>query len=154
MQKIFQNIRYALRQIRKNPGFTATAVVTLALGIGATTAVFSLVDTVLLHPLPYPHPERLVALNTLAQVHGAVGPATIPNDTSYPNFFDWRGSAHSFESMASYQGGTTTLDLPNGPARRMDGMVVSADFFRVLGIPPLLGRSFARAEEPLRHHQP
>jgi putative ABC transport system permease protein len=147
MQNILQDIRYALRQIRKNPGFTATAVVTLALGIGATTAVFSLVDTVLLHPLPYAQPERLVALNTLAQVRGAEGSATIPSDTSYPNFFDWRIDAHSFTSMASYQGNSFTLGLSNAPARRVDGMAVSADFFRVLGIAPLMGRSFTRAEE-------
>jgi putative ABC transport system permease protein len=105
------------------------------------------VDTVLLHPLPYAQPERLVALNTLAQVRGAEGSATIPSDTSYPNFFDWRIDAHSFTSMASYQGNSFTLGLSNAPARRVDGMAVSADFFRVLGIAPLMGRSFTRAEE-------
>ncbi|MDQ2844213.1 MAG: ABC transporter permease [Acidobacteriota bacterium] len=147
MQTILQDLRYALRQIRKNPGFTVTAVVTLALGIGATTAVFSLVNTVLLHPLPYAQPERLVALNTLAQPRGTEGPATIPSDTSYPDFFDWRSSAHTFESIASYQGNSFTLELSNAPTRRVDGMAVSADFFGVLGITPFLGRSFTRAEE-------
>ena len=113
MQTILQDLRYALRQFRKNPGFTLMAVTTLALGIGATTAVFSLVDTVLLHPLSFAQPERLVALNTLAQERAGNGPANVPSDTSYPNFFDWRDRAHSFQSMASYQGQSFTLGLSN-----------------------------------------
>jgi len=146
MSNVLQDLRYALRQLRKSPGFTLMAVLTLALGIGATTAVFSLVDTVLLHPLPFAQPERLVALNTLEQQHPG-GPADVPADTSYPNFFDWRDRAHSFQGMASYQGQSFTLEVPNTPARRIDGMAVSADFFRVLGIDPALGRSFTRSEE-------
>jgi ABC-type antimicrobial peptide transport system permease subunit len=147
MHAILQDLRFALRQLRKSPGFTLMAVLTLALGIGATTAVFSLVDTVLLHPLPFARPDRLVALNTLEQQHAGNGPASLPADTSYPNFFDWRDRAHSFQSMASYQGQSFTLGLANAPARRIDGMAVSADFFRVLGIDPALGRSFTRSEE-------
>jgi len=146
MSNVLQDLRYALRQLRKSPGFTLMAVLTLALGIGATTAVFSLVDTVLLHPLPFAQPERLVALNTLEQQHPG-GPADVPADTSYPNFFDWRDRAHSFQGMASYQGQSFTLEVPNTPARRIDGMAVSADFFRVLGIDPALGRFFNRSEE-------
>ena len=147
MHAILQDLRFALRQLRKSPGFTLMSVLTLALGIGATTAVFSLVDTVLLHPLPFAQPDRLVALNTLEQQHAGNGPASLPADTSYPNFFDWRDRAHSFQSMASYQGGSFTLGLANAPARRIDGMTVSADFFHVLGIDPALGRTFTRSEE-------
>jgi len=147
MSTILQDLRFALRQLRKSLGFTLMAVLTLALGIGATTAVFSLVDTVLLHPLPFAHPERLVALSTLEQQRAGGGPADVPVDTSYPNFFDWRDHARSFQGIASYQGQSFTLDLANAPARRMDGMVVSSDFFRVLGIDPVLGRSFTRSEE-------
>ena len=144
---IIQDLRFALRQLRKNLGFTLTAVLTLALGIGAATAVFSLVDTVLLHPLPFPQPNRIVALDTLSQPRGGSGPATLPQDTSYPNFFDWRARAHSFDSMASWQGTSFTLGVANAPARRIDGLVVAADFFRVLGVQPDAGRSFTRDEE-------
>ena len=147
MQTVLQDLRYTLRQFRRSPGFTLMAVLTLALGIGATTAVFSLVDAVLLHPLPFAQPERLVALNTLEQQRASSGPADVPADTSYPNFFDWRDRARSFQNMASYQGGSFTLSLANVPARRIDGMTVSSDFFRVLGIDPALGRSFMRSEE-------
>jgi putative ABC transport system permease protein len=147
MHAILQDLRFALRQLRKSPGFTLMALLTLALGIGATTAVFSLVDTVLLHPLPFAQPERLVSLNTLEQQRPGGGIADVPADTSYPNFFDWRAHARSFASMASYGGQSFTLELANAPARRIDGMAVSADFFRVLGIDPMLGRSFTRSEE-------
>ena len=147
MHSFLQDLHFALRQLRKRPGFTLMSVLTLALGIGATTAVFSLVDTVLLHSLPFTQPERLVALSTLEQQRAGNGPADVPSDTSYPNFFDWRNRAHSFQSMASYQGQSFTLDLANAPARRIDGMAVSADFFRVLGVDPAIGRSFTRAEE-------
>jgi predicted permease len=147
MHAIPQDLRFAIRQLRKSPGFALTAILTLALGIGATTAVFSLVDTVLLHPLPFPQPDRLVALNTLERPHGSNGPATLPSDTSYPNFFDWRDRTHTLQSIASYEGQSFTLGLPNNPARRIDGMTVSADFFHVLGIDPALGRSFTRSEE-------
>jgi predicted permease len=147
IQNVIQDLRFALRQLRKSPGFALTAVLTLALGIGATTAVFSLVDTVLLHPLPFAQPDRIVALNTLERPHGSNGPATLPSDTSYPNFFDWRDRSHTLQSIASYAGQSFTLDLPNTPARRIDGMAVSSDFFQVLGIDPTLGRSFIRSEE-------
>lgn len=148
MFPVMQDLRFALRQLRKSMGFTLMATLTLALGIGAATVVFSLVDAVLLRPLPFPEPERIVALNTLSQERsGKAGPATLPNDTSYPNFLDWRGRAKSFESMAAWQGNSFTLGVVNAPAKRIDGMAVSADFFRVLGIRPALGRDFMREEE-------
>jgi predicted permease len=148
MYTFTQDIRFALRQLRKSLGFTVMATATLALGIGAATAVFSLVDAVLLKPLPFPQPERIVALDTLERERGsASGPATLPNDTSYPNFFDWRDRAKSFESMAAYNGGGFTYESGSGPARRLRGMNVTADFFSVLGVSPALGRGFTRAEE-------
>ncbi len=149
LANFYQDFRYALRQLRKSPGSTLMAVVTLALGIGAATAVFSLVDTVLLRPLPFPEPDSIVALDTLAQAQGTAGPATLPSDTSYPNFFDWRTRARSFDSLATRQDGSYTLggSGSNTPARRVDGMTVSSDFFRVLGVRPELGRSFTRSEE-------
>ena len=147
MTHILQDLRFAMRQLRKSPGFTVMAVVTLALGIGSTTAVFSLVDTVLLHPLPFREPDRLMALDTLSEPRGGKGPATLPQDTSYPNFFDWRERAKSFESLASWGGSSFTLGSSQGAARRIDGTTVSADFFHVLGVEPELGRVFTRAEE-------
>lgn len=147
MSNFLQDLRYALRQLRKSPGFTIMAVLTLALGIGATTAVFSLVDVVLLHPLPFAQPDRLVALTTLEQQPANNGAAVVPHDTSYPNFFDWRSRVHSMTGLAGYQGQSFTLNLPNVPARRIDGMTVTADFFRILGIDPVLGRTFTRSEE-------
>ncbi len=153
MTNLYQDVRYALRQLRNSPGFTLMATLTLALGIGAATAIFSLVDTVLLHPLPFPQPDRIVALDTLARAQGTTGAATIPSDTSYPNFFDWRTRARSFDSLASWGGGSVTIGAAgdSAPARRVDNLAVSSDFFRVLGIPPAQGRSFTREEESAGH---
>ncbi len=146
-RNLLQDVRFAMRQLRKDAGFTVMAVATLALGIGATTAVFSLVDTVLLHPLPFRAPDKLVALDTLSEPRGGKDAATLSQNTSYPNFFDWREQAKSFESIASWQGSTFTLGSSQGAARRVDGMTVSADFFRVLGVQPTVGRAFTRSEE-------
>ncbi|SFS20570.1 duplicated orphan permease [Granulicella pectinivorans] len=149
MSGIWQEIRFGLRQMRKSPGFTVTVVLTLALGIGAATSVFSLVDTVLLRPLPFADPERLMALDTLSLARGGGNSgATMADETSYPNFFDWREQSKSFEVMASYAGAAFSLGAgEHTPARRMAGMVVSSDFFRVLGVAPVLGRGFVRSEE-------
>jgi predicted permease len=147
MFTLIQDVRFAFRQLRKSMGFTLMAVLTLALGIGSATAVFSLVDAVLLKPLPFAHPDRIMALDTLSPSRGGTGPATMPNETSFPNFEDWRARARSFESMASWQGNSFTLTLDNSPAKRIDGMTVSSDFFRVLGVGPALGRTFTRSEE-------
>ena len=147
MQNIVNDLRFAVRQLRRTPGFTALAVATLAIGIGAATAVFSLVDTVLLRPLPFVHSERLVTLATLEKPRNGVGPAVIPTDTSYPNFFDWRDRVRSFDGIASWQGNSFTVGAGDAPARRLDGMVVSAEFFPVLGVKPALGTDFLRAQE-------
>ncbi len=141
-------LRFALRQLRKSPGFAATVVGTLALGITAATVLFSVVDAVLLRPLPLPEPDRLIALDTLERVHGSTGPSTSPNETSYPNFFDWRSENKSFSSMASYTTNGLTLGGQRGtPARRINGAEVSSDFFSTLGVAPALGRGFIRSEE-------
>src|SRR3984893_17752602 len=100
-----QDIRFAVRQFRRSPGFTITVVLTLALGIGATTAIFSLVYGILLRPLPFPNSEQLVAIATLEFPPGVAptnsdGPDRIGN--SYPKIFDWRQGKHTFESLASY----------------------------------------------------
>jgi putative ABC transport system permease protein len=145
MIALFNNLRYLLRQMRRAPGFACIVIVTLALGIGATTVVFSIVDAVLLRPLPFPHAARLVELESLENLPGG---ATRANDTSYPNFFDWRQQSKSFQSMAAYKSnGYTIAGSGDGAAERAVGIMVSSDFFTTLGVEPVLGRGFRRDEE-------
>lgn len=145
MNQLLQDIRFAVRQLRKAPGFTLTVIITLALGIGATTVVYSIVDAVLLRPLPFPHADRLVELDSLENMAGG---ATRANDTSYPNFYDWRTQTKSFQSMASYKSnGFTLAGQGVNPARRITGIMVSGDFFSTLGVQPTMGRGFRREEE-------
>src|SRR5260370_5233763 len=129
--------------LRKNPGFAVIAMLTLALGIGANTAIFSVVNAVLLRPLPYPQPERLVRLGeTDRRERASVG------EVSYPNFIDWRAQGRAFEKMAAYHTGTFTF-TDGGEAHQLDGVVVSASVFPVLGVAPVLGRGFlTREAEP------
>lgn len=134
MLTLWQDLRYAMRVLRKAPGFTAVAILTLALGIGANTAVFSVVNGVLLNPLPYPHPDRLVAV---AETFPPFTEASI----SYPNFLDWARMNHTFEAVASYR--ETNFNLTgSGEAQRLGGVQVSASFFPLLGIKPVIGRDF------------
>jgi predicted permease len=144
-------IRFALRQLRKSPGFAWTVLLTLALGVCATTVIFSLVDAVVLQPLPFPDSGRLVSLDTLENIHHENSNqlhGMVRNDTSYPNFFDWRSQNKSFSSMASYavQGVVLGADS-NGPARRVSSVEVSSEFFTTLGVSPAIGRGFLRREE-------
>ena len=147
--QVAQNLIYALRQIRKNPAFAFIAILTLAIGIGATTAIFSLVNAVLLRPLPYDHPERLVSINMLTFPPNASPNAPgVSGSTSYPDFFDWRSQNHSFESMASYNTGSLILNQTGTrAAQSLSSATVSTDFFHVLKIAPALGRTFTRNEE-------
>jgi putative ABC transport system permease protein len=124
----------------KKPGFTFIGVLALALGIGANTAIFSVVNAVLLRPLPYQHPERLVWI-------WETNPgADIKQETaSMPNFNDWRTQSQSFEEMAAFAGAALTLTSEHEP-ERIPGSVITANFFSVLGIQPLMGRSFTPEE--------
>jgi hypothetical protein len=136
------NFRYALRRLQKNPGFTLTAVLTLAIGIGAATAIFSLVDAVLLRPLPYPQPDRLLWLSQ--QDHSL--PGTASESLSYPDYFDWRAHNHSFRALASFTGGGVTF-LQNGESQRLDAQMVSSNFFQALDVAPIVGRDFRQEDE-------
>lgn len=143
MHQVWQDLRFAFRQLRKNQGFALTTILTLALGIGATTAIFSLVNTVLLRPLPFPEQDRLVWMQQLDQSTGAAG---IPESLSYPDFFDWRARNHSFEAIAAYRHDSLTL-TGSGIPQQLESQVVSSEFFRVLGVDPALGRSFVLDDE-------
>jgi putative ABC transport system permease protein len=140
MNGILQDFRYAVRQLRKNPAFAAVAVITLALGIGANTAVFSVVDAVMLRPLPYYQPSRLVEAQSVnSQDHR-------PINISYPDFFDWRSQNHSFEHLVSYHDSTFVLTGLQRPVQ-VDAEIVSWDLTSALGARPELGRSFTPDEE-------
>src|SRR5271168_4433353 len=102
LEELWQDIRYGVRMLRKSPGLTVVAVLTLALGIGANTALFSVVNGVLLNPLPYPHPEQLVTLHESK-------PNFLSGSISYPNFLDWQKDNHSFSSMAVARGNSLSL---------------------------------------------
>src|ERR1700750_3824 len=129
--------RFAFRQFRKSPGFTTVAILTLALGVGANTAIFSICSAALIRPLPYPHPGRLVEGNVYDLKSGeAYG------ETSYPDFRDWSDENQSFDSLAAYEPKTFNLSKAKEP-ENVKGEVVSADFFETLGIQPFLGRSFS-----------
>ena len=137
IESLWADLRYAVRQITKNPGYAFTAILILALGIGATTAVFSLVNAVLLRPLPFPEPNRLMWISQ--QDHSLPGVAA--ESLSYPDYFDWRAQNHTFSGLASYEGGGVTLQT-GGESQRLDSQTVSSNFFDVLGAAPILGRDF------------
>ncbi len=139
-----QDVRYAWRTLRAAAGFTAVAIVTLALGIGANTAMFSVINAVLLRPLPFPSPERLIAIGSIEI--GRPGVAGASNSASYPDFFDWRAGVRTFESISAYRETGFTL-AEGGRAIHVPGVVASADFFDTLGVKPALGRAFRRDEE-------
>jgi predicted permease len=138
---LWRDVKFALRQLKKSPGFAATVIVTLALGIGANTTVFSIVDAVLLRPLPWHQPQRLVEVQS-----SDLGGVYEGSDVSYPDFFDWRAQNHSFERLVSYHDTSLTL---TGLERavHLDGEVVSADLLPLLGVQPQLGRGFTAADE-------
>ncbi len=146
-----QDFVFALRQFRKNPAFVLTATLTLALGIGATTAIFSLIDGILLRPLPFPHAEQLYGVATLefpADNPSASSAAANSIPTSYPDFFDWRRQQTSFGSIASYDEIGRLFSKANGEdAQVLEGGRVSANLFATLGVFPALGRTFTQEEE-------
>ncbi len=151
MDELMNHFRTAGRRLRRSPGFALTAILTLAIGIGATTAVFSIFYAVLLRPLPYPQPEKLVQISALEAIPGST--ATNTNEISYPNFRDWRAQSHSFESIASYHPNSMVLNAagPNA-ARNLQIGVVSSDFFHILCMRPVIGRAFRREEEVAGAH--
>jgi len=131
-----QDLRYAARALRRNPGFTLIAVLTLALGIGANTAIFSVINGVLLRPLPYAAPDRLVRLFTAFRGSGEDRYAL-----SQPEFMDYKGLSQVFENAAAFAGASITL-TGDGEPERLRGIAATGDFFPVLGVEPLLGRNF------------
>ncbi|HEV2175751.1 MAG TPA: ABC transporter permease [Terriglobia bacterium] len=139
MGTLLQDLRYGLRMLAKNPGFTAVAVLTLALGIGANTAIFSVVSGVLLNPLPYPQPERLVALYSRTTDFDK-------SSISYPNFLDWVRDNRSFSPLAAYREDDFSL-TGMGEPERVPAEMVSASFFPVLGVTAALGRTFLPSED-------
>lgn len=137
------DLRYALRQFRKSAGLTVAIVSTLALGIGANTTVFSVVEAVLLRPLPYAHPDRLVAVQSRDATT-----VYLSTTASYPDYFDWRSQSHSFENLVSYDDASLTLTGVERPVH-LDGEVVSWNLLPLLGVNPELGRGFRPDEEKL-----
>jgi len=134
-----RDVHFALRSYRRSPSFTAVALLTLTLGIGTTTAAFSIIDAVLLRPLPYPEPERIVTLT---------GNDSLGNEiqtVSAPNYYDWREQSRSFEAMALYS--TARRAVINGDdAQHVETASVTGDFFRVLRIPAAMGRTLTAAD--------
>ena len=151
LSTVLQDVTFAVRQFRRSPGFAVTAVLTLALGVGATTAIFSLIDGILLRPLPFPHADQLIAIDTLEFPPGIAAAdvaAASGIGSSYPNFFDWQRQSHSFESLASYDIIDRLFSRANGEgARVLEGSRVSENLFSLLGVAPALGRNFTADEE-------
>jgi predicted permease len=139
MGTFLQDVRYAARMLAKNPGFTAIAVLTLALGIGANTALFSVVNGVLLNPLPYPQPDQIVVLSRKT-------PDFTEASISYPDFLDWQKDNRSFEAIAAYRGDDFNL-TGQGEPERLKTEMISATYFPLLGIKPVIGRMFAESED-------
>jgi predicted permease len=153
MGTLLQDVRYGLRNLMRTPGFTIVAILTLALGIGANTTIFSVINETLLKRLPFPEPDRL----TLLWETFGKGPDNF-NIVSAPNFWDFERQSHSFEAMAIFDSAGRGYNLSATGARQeaeqVSGLRVSAGFFKVLGVKPLLGRTFLAEEETLgRDHE-
>ena len=134
IEVLAKDLCFALRMLRKSPGFTAIALLTLALGIGANTTIFSIVNAVLLRPLPYPNPDRLVAIYNYTASDG--------NESfSYLDFLEWQQQNRSFASLATYRRSDFTLS-GTAQTEHIEGSLISAEFFDTLGVKPLIGRTF------------
>src|SRR5579875_1403520 len=140
-EALIRDTRYAFRQLRGSPAFALTAIVTLTLGIGANTAIFSVIDAVMLRPLPYPNAGRLLSVHSL-YTRNAPHPDTI----SYPNFFDFRAYNHVFSHLVSFHDDEFSLKAAGSPLH-VAGEVVSWDLFPALGVSPVRGRGFLPEEE-------
>jgi len=136
METLIQDIRYGIRMLLKSPSVSIVATIALALGIGANTAIFSVVNAVLLRPLPFPNSEALVAVTETDQQRGL-----LRGSYSFPNYFDLRDQNNVFEGLACYHSGDYIL-TGNGEPARLQGTVVTANVFSVLGVSPVLGRGF------------
>jgi hypothetical protein len=144
MNHLWLDLRYALRQLRKSPGFTLTAVLTLAFGIGSTTAIFSIVEGVLLRPLPFADPGRLVTLADALEVAGLGADAEF-GETA-PEIGIYAREMHSFSSLGGYQSSSYELSGMGDPAQ-INAARLTASVFPTLGVSPLLGRAFTRQED-------
>src|SRR5689334_13656576 len=138
MNSIWQDLKHAARLLSARLGFAFAAIMSLALGIGASTIIFSIVDGVLLRPLPYPDPERIVQLKELSE-------RSTQMPVTEPNFFDVRTGNHSLEALAQYAGGVMTVTGGAEPVRA-GTYAVSEDFFKAFGVQPVIGRVFAAEE--------
>src|SRR5262245_25322798 len=141
MDQLIQDIRYAIRMMFKNPGFTLVALITLALGIGANTAIFSLVNGLLLRPLPYGNPDRIVMVwQDYRERSGRDKEWTSPD-----TFFDWRDQNHSFEGISVIDAWLPTI--LGGEPEQIPGATVTYNIFSVLGVSPAIGRTFVAEED-------
>jgi putative ABC transport system permease protein len=136
LETFWQDLRFAARMLRKNPGFAAIAILTIALGIGANTAIFSVVQGVLLAPLPYREPDRLLTI-WLNNFH-----LNSPTYLSYRDFMDWKRAAPPFEKMSAYARRSFDLSSPGNP-EHLEGSEISSSFLSTLGVGLALGREFS-----------
>jgi putative ABC transport system permease protein len=141
LDAIARDVRHSARQLRRTPWFTLAAALTLALGIGASTAVFAVLDMVVLRPLPYADSARLMAFRSIDR-RGTPHPTSL----SYPTFFDFRAGTRVFDRLVCYRGARFTL-TDSMPAVQVSGAIVSWDLFPLLGVQPALGRGFVKDEE-------
>src|SRR3984885_508188 len=135
-----QDLRYAFRTLRKNPGFTLVAILTLALGIGANTAVFSVIDSVILRPLPFAHSDRLVWVN-------GKFPLSDLADVSPPDFLDYRASNQTFDRLVAMNNDPSPSNLTGDRSQQVLVSIVTGNFFETLGITPTIGRDFTQSDE-------
>src|SRR5262245_42086120 len=135
------DVRIALRLLRRRPGWTASVLATLALAIGANSALFSVLDAALLQPLPFPAPERLLVI-------GETAPSFPQMSVSYPDYVDWRAKTRSFDEMGVFRRGEVNLTGLGAP-RRANVVEASASYFHTIGVPPLTGRTFEEDEDRL-----
>jgi len=142
MQTLWQDLRYALRMLVKQPAFTATAILTLALGIGANTAIFSVINAVLLRPLPYPQPDRLVLLRERTNLFDS-------GSVCLPNYLDWRVSQRGFTDLALFRRDDANLSgaASDVEAERVGSVRVTYNFLSILGVPPKVGRDFRESDD-------
>src|SRR5690349_14573480 len=140
METLLTDLRYAVRTMRRNIGFTAIALAALALGIGANTAIFTVVDAVLLQPLPYYQPDRIMKLGR--QFRNGVG-----YSNSIPKYMAWRQN-DVFEALTLYDFGALAMNVGSGDSHQnVNGLRVSADYFKVFGVSPIAGRTFSQSED-------